>query len=99
MMLAGDFWHTDFAIGQDHSNLQLCLRRPGSDLNGDPPFISGVLRTQRWNSVEVILQRGDFRMDVYGRTRLTAHLPAGFPRVWSQGQIALGDEVQGGGPW
>jgi hypothetical protein len=100
MMLASDFWHTDFAIGQDHSNLQVWLRRPGSDLNGDPPFvIPGVFQPQRWSNVEVILQRGGFHIDVDGRTRLTAHLPAGSPRVWSPGQIALGDEVHGGGPW
>jgi|KBSMisStaDraftv2_1062788.scaffolds.fasta_scaffold126337_3 hypothetical protein len=100
MMMASDFWHTDFAIGQDHSNLQVWLRRPGSDINGDPPFvIPGVFQPQRWSIVEVILQRGGFHIDVDGRTRLTAHLPAGSPRVWSAGQIALGDEVHGGGPW
>ena len=31
MMLARDFWHTDFALGQDHSELLVWLRRPGSD--------------------------------------------------------------------
>ena len=100
MMLASDSWDTDFAIGQDHSDLMVWLRRPGSDINGDPPFVlHGVLQPQRWNSVELILHRGDFRIDVGGRTRLTAHLPADSPRVWSPGQIALGDEVHGGGPW
>jgi len=29
MMLASDFWHTDFAIAQDHSSLLVWLRRPG----------------------------------------------------------------------
>ena len=100
MMLASDFWHNDFAIGQDHSDLQVWLRRPGSDISGDPPFvIPGVLQQQRWSSVEVILQGGDLRIDVDGRTRLTEHLPSDSPRVWSPGQIALGDEVHGGGPW
>ncbi len=100
MMLASDFWHTDFAIEQEHSNLLVWLRRPGSTANGDPPFgVDGVLKPQRWNSVDVMLQRGDMRIDVDGTTRLTEHLPADSLRVWSAGQIVLGDEVHGGGPW
>ena len=45
MMLASDFWTTDFAIGQDRSDLLVWLRRPGADANGDPPFaVRGVFR-------------------------------------------------------
>ena len=39
------------------------------------------------------------RVQVNGRTRLAAHIPPDSPRVWTAGQIALGDEVHGGGPW
>jgi len=100
MMLASHYWDTDFAIGQDRSDLMVWLRRPGSDPNGDPPFvIRGVLQPQRWTNVDLILLRGDLRIDVGGRTRLTEHLPADSLQTWGQGQIALGDEVQGGGPW
>jgi hypothetical protein len=100
MMLASDYWHTDFAIEQFQSDLMVWLRRPGSDANGDPPFvISGVLQPQRWNSMNLMLRQGDLRIDVNGRTRLAEHLPADSPGGWSPGQIALGDEVHGGGPW
>jgi hypothetical protein len=100
MMLASDYWDTDFAMGQDHSDLRVWLRRPGSDVNGGPPFtIGGVFRPQRWTSVDLILQHGHLRIDVGGRTRLIEHLPADSLGVWGQGQIALGDEVHGGGPW
>jgi hypothetical protein len=100
MIMASDYWDTDFAIGQDHSDLMVWLRRPGSDPNGDPPFvIRGVFQPQRWTSVDLTLVRGDLRINVGGRTRLTEHLPADSLRSWGQGQIALGDEVQGGGPW
>jgi len=100
MMLASDSWDTDFAIGQDHSDLFVWLRRPGSDANGDPPFVvHGALLPQRPNRVDVMLQRDGIRIDVDGRTRLAEHLPADSATVWSQGQIALGDEVHGGGPW
>ena len=100
MMLASSFFNTDFAIVQDHSDLLVYLRRPGSDANGDPPFaVDGVLRSQRWNSVDVMLQHDDIRIAVDGPTRLTDHVPADSARVWGQGQIALGDEVHGGGPW
>ena len=100
MMLASDYWDTDFAIGQDHRDLLVWLRRPGSDANGDPPFtIGGAFQPQRWTSVDVILQHGQLRIDIGGRPRLTEHLPADSLGVWGPGQIALGDEVHGGGPW
>ena len=100
MMLASNFWNTDFAIGQNHSDLVVWLRRPGSTANGDPPFaVEGIFHPQRWTSVDVMLRRGDLRIDVDGTTRVTEHLPADSLRVWSAGQIVLGDEVHGGGPW
>ena len=100
MALASDYWDTDFSIGQNHSDLLVWLRRPGSDANGDPPLdIGGVFQPQRWTSVNMMLQHGDLRIEVDGRTRLSQHLPTDSLRVWSQGQIALGDEVHGGGPW
>jgi len=56
MMLASDFWHTDFAIAQDHSSLLVWLRRPGSDASGDPPFtVDKALQPRRWNSVDVVV--------------------------------------------
>ncbi len=100
MALASDYWDTDFSIGQNHSDLLVWLRRPGSNANGDPPLdIGGVFQPQRWTSVNMVLQHGDLRIEVDGRTRLSEHLPTDSLRVWSQGQIALGDEVHGGGPW
>jgi Concanavalin A-like lectin/glucanases superfamily len=100
MMLASNFWTTDFAIGQNSSGLLVWLRRPGSDANGDPPFAVGaVLRPRRWMSVDVTLQRNRFRIYVNGKTRMAARLPADSPKVWGPGQIALGDEVHGGRPW
>jgi hypothetical protein len=100
MMLASNFWDTDFAIGQDHSGLVVWLRRPGSDANGDPPFtVGGALPPRRWASVDVVVQRDSVRIQVNGRTRLAARVPAVSTRVWSAGQVALGDEVHGGGPW
>ena len=100
MMLASDFWNTDFAIGQDHSDLLVWLRRPGSNGNGDPPFVvEGVVQPQRWNHVSVIVQRNHITILVEGRRRLAGRLPPDSPGVWGPGQIALGDEVHGGGPW
>ena len=100
MMLASNFWTTDFAIEQDHSDLLVWMRRPGSDANGDPAFsIDGVIQPRRWNNVKMTLQPDVLRIAVDGSTRLTAHLQLDFTRVWGQGQIALGDEVHGGDPW
>ena len=100
MMLASDFWTTDFAIGQDRSDLLVWLRRPGADANGDPPFaVRGVFLPRRWTSVDVLLRRDGVRVDIGGKTRLIRRLPVNSTRVWGPGQIALGDEVHGGGPW
>jgi len=100
MMLASNFWDTDFAIGQDHSSLRVWLRRPGSDEGGNPPFtVDGALQARRWTSVGVLVHGDSIRIQVNGRTRLGAHIPADSLSVWSAGQIALGDEVHGGGPW
>jgi VanZ family protein len=100
MMLASDFWHSDFAIGQNRSALIVWLRRPGSDDNGDPPFVvEGVLTPQRWHSVDVTLRRHGIRIGVDGTVRLTAPVPADSARNWGAGQIVLGNEVHGGRPW
>jgi VanZ family protein len=100
MMLARDFWHTDFAVGQSHSDLLVWLRRPGSDANGNPPFtIKRVIRSQQWNTVDVAIRAACIRIDVDGRRRLTEALPVGSLNAWGPGQLALGGEVHGGGAW
>jgi hypothetical protein len=100
MVLGSDYWHTDFAIGQYHSDLEIWLRHPGTDTRGVPGFtVNAVLQPQRWTSVEVVLRHGELRIDVGGRTRITGRLRIDFPRTWGSGQIALGDEVHGGDPW
>ncbi len=100
MMLAQDFFTTDFALVQDDSDLLVYLRRPMSDANGDPPFaIDGILRSKRSNSVDVVMRHGTLRIAVDGHVRLIEHVPADSAQTWGQGRIALGDEVDGGNPW
>ena len=95
MMLARDYWHTDFAIGQNHSELLGWLRRPGSDQNGNPAFaVHGALRSQQWNRVEVMLRDDGIQIDVNGTRRLAVPLP-GFP-----GDLVRGaDCPRRGSPW
>lgn len=100
MMLASDTWHTDFAIGQAGSSLSVWVRRPGSDANGDPPFvIGGAVQSRQWNSVDLMLQHDELRIVANGRLRLAEQLPAHSTSLWGGGEIALGGEVHGGGPW
>jgi hypothetical protein len=100
MMLAADYWHTDFAIGQDHADLMVWLRRAGSNTNGDPAFVvPGVLHPHRWTTIKLGVDGEGLHIDVDATTRLSAPLPKGSLRLWRAGRIALGDEVHGGGPW
>jgi hypothetical protein len=100
MMLAQDFWHTSFAIGQDDANLVLWLRRPGSTDNGDPPFvIPEVFRPNHWSRVQVHITGTRLTVIVDGKVRLDESLPPGTLASWRGGQLALGDEVHGGKGW
>jgi hypothetical protein len=99
MMLARNFWVSDFTVGQDGPGLLMWWRRPGTDANGDPPFYIGPVRPRQWNVVDISLRHGDLRVLVDGVTRLTRRLPPGTAKVWGPGQISLGNEVHGGRPW
>jgi hypothetical protein len=100
MMVARDFWHSDLAIGQDHSELLVWLRRPGSDANGNPAFkVPGVLQPGQWNRVEVLVRGRVVEIDVDGARRVTDHLSHNPLSSWGTGQVALGGEVHGGGAW
>jgi hypothetical protein len=100
LMLATDYSHGDFSIQQYDSYLLVWLRRPGSDITGHPPIaVAEALQPQRWNRVDLTLVRGDLTIAVEGTPRLTQHLSPDALHSWGAGQIALGDEVQGGDPW
>lgn len=100
MMLASDFWHMDFSVQQQRSDLYLWLRRPGSDPEGDPPFVvHGVVQPHHWISVDVLLRGDRLRIEVGSRTRLATRIPANTPSAWGPAEIALGDAVHGGNPW
>jgi hypothetical protein len=100
MMLARDFWHTDFAVGQDHDRLLFWVRRPGSDANGNPALtVPHALRPLRWNRIEISIEGHSLQIDVDGKRRLTDQIPGNSLRTWGTGRVALGGEVDGGGPW
>jgi hypothetical protein len=100
MMLAQDYWHTDFAIGQEHADLRVWLRRAGSSENGDPAFVvPGVFKPHRWTRIELRVDDENLSIDVDGTPRLSARLATDSLRRWDAGRVALGDEVHGGGPW
>jgi hypothetical protein len=100
IMLGSDFWHVDFAIAQERSDLDVWLRRPGSRVNGAPPFvIAGVVKPGHWLSADVALRSGRLSISVDGRTRLTGRIPAAGLRTWAPGRVALGGDVQDSFPW
>jgi hypothetical protein len=100
MMLAADYWHTDFAFVQEGTDLELWFRRIGSTDNGDPPWgVAHVFRPGQ--STDLVLAVADDRLTlaVNGTVRLAERLPPGSLRQWSAGRVALGSEVNGGGSW
>lgn len=100
MMLADDSWHTDFAIGQDGTDLLLWLRRTGTNTDGDPAFVvDGAFPRGEWADIRVAVRDDRLRVTVDGTTRLAAPLRPGSLGVWGPGRLVLGDEVHGGRPW
>jgi hypothetical protein len=100
MMLARDFSHTSFAIGQDDRNLLLWVRRRGSSTNGDPPFmVPDVFRPNHWARVRVEIGGVRLAVIVDGKVRLHERLPPATLKDWRSGQIALGGEVHGEIGW
>ena len=100
MMLARNFWHTSFALGQNDANLVLWLKRPGSTDNGDPPFtIPDVFRPNHWTRVQVEVVGTRLMVIVDGKVRLDESLPPGTLSSWQGGLVALGNEVHGGRGW
>jgi VanZ family protein len=97
MMLANDYWHTSFAIGQDGTNLVLWLRRPGSNYNGDPPFtMPEIFRPNHWTQVHVEIMGTRLTVVVNGKVMLLERLRPSSLSTWYS---ALGDEVHGGDGW
>ncbi|MBO0890684.1 MAG: hypothetical protein J2P14_07200 [Acidothermales bacterium] len=100
MMLASDEWHTDFALGQDGSDLLLWLRRTGTNTDGDPPFvIANAFARGRWTEVRLTVRDGVFLVSVDGVTRLRERLRPGSLHTWRDAPMVLGDEVHGGRGW
>ena len=76
MMLARDFWHTSFAIGQDEKDLLLWVRRAGSTANGEPPFsVADVFRQNHWTKVKVEIVGARLAVFVDGKARLCENFP------------------------
>jgi hypothetical protein len=100
VLLGRDYWHTDFALGQDRGDLVVWLRRTGSDDNGDPGFvIPDVFQTRRWTTVQLRIYDGELRIDVDATTRLLEPVPDDTVRRWGDGRVAFGRELHGSGPW
>lgn len=100
VMLASDEWHTDFALGQQGTDLLLWLRRVGTNADGDPPFVvANTFAPGHWTDVRLTVRDDGFRVAVDGRTRLRENMRAGSLRTWDAGLMVLGDEVHGGRGW
>jgi VanZ family protein len=100
MMLAADYWHTDFALVQQGTDLELWFRRIGSTDNGDPAWaVPRVFHAGRWTDLQLAVDDDRLAVAVDGVVRLDERLPAGSLQRWGDGRVALGSEVNGGGSW
>jgi hypothetical protein len=100
MLLAEDFWHTDFAVAQKYSDLHVWLGRIGSRENGDVAFdIPGVLQPQQWTRVQLHIVGANLEIKIDGVTEFRRTLPIEPLRAWRPGRLALGSEVDGGISW
>lgn len=100
MLLARDYWHSDFCLAQNGSSLLLWLRRGGSSVNGEPPIeVDDVFRRGRWTEVDLRIRDGRLTLEVDGDDRLDQEIGNGALGLWQGGRLALGGEVNGGGSW
>lgn len=98
MLLARDYWHSDFCLAQNGSGLSVWLRRGGSTVNGEPPIdVNDVFRRGRWTEVEMKIREDRLTLKVDGGGRLDRKIAKGSLSLWQGGRLALGGEVNGGG--
>jgi hypothetical protein len=100
IMLATNYWQTDFAIGQNRSDLLVWLRRLGSDGDGGPAFVvSDVFHARRWTRLRLRVEGANLRIDVDSTMRFLEPVPKGSLRQWGDARVALGGKPGGGGAW
>jgi hypothetical protein len=96
-----DYYNRNLAVAQDGSDLHLRLRRPGSTLNGTPPFVvSGVFDDDRVHLVTLLIERTHVCLTVDGVLQVSESFSDDLFAGWSTGyRLAIGNEVIGLRPW
>jgi hypothetical protein len=99
--ISRDVKRRNLTLGQEGPDLDLRLRRPGSSLNGEPPYtLPGVLADAGWHEIEVVISSGSLRVAVDGRVALTEAIPEQSLAQWDRRhEVALGNELTGFRPW
>ena len=99
MLLARDYWRLDFGISEVDSQMNLKLRRSGSNVEGEPQIaVADAFRPGHWTTIDVVF--GDrVTVAIDGEQRAVQRFGAGSFDLWSGGRLALGGEVNGGGSW
>jgi hypothetical protein len=101
LTVSRDYTHSNLTVGQDGTDLVVRVRRPDSDLSGEPPLSApGLLRDKEWHCVQVVIRRD--RITVVADGRLVDAKTVG-PRAlerWDADyRVAIGDEPAGERGW
>lgn len=94
-------WARNITIAQRGSDLEVRLRRRGSDVNGFPSYIVPALFADGgWHRVDIEIGAGAITVTTDGVRRIAAALPSEALSGWDrQYRLALGDELNGGRVW
>jgi hypothetical protein len=99
--LSKGLWERNLTIAQEGADLIIRCRRPGSTLNGMPPFVvKDVFLDETWHHVGVRFENAVFRVFVDENEQIAAPLGPRALVGWNPNyQLALGNELRGHRGW
>lgn len=101
LTVSKDLYQRNLTIGQEDSDLVIRCRRPGSTLNGMPPFVvEGVFLDDAWHRIEVRFERAALIVLIDGTQKVKEPFVMRALTVWDPSyRVALGNELTGDRGW
>jgi VanZ family protein len=101
LTVSGGVDRRNLTLGQSGGDLEIRLRRPGSDANGAPPFrVPGVFDDGDWHRLAVDVADGSLEVAIDDSVALEEELASDPLRGWDRTyRLALGNETDHERPW